>query len=625
MTTATTAARPAGAVRSFFREAFERESTLDPRTRLPLLLMVLASSTLFFVLATLRYETFHDTTFDLAFYARMVWGETHGSAWDPIVNAPVYGLHLVWIFEILGWIARVFGAVPTLLLTQALAVGLAAFPLSRIGARHLGTTGALLAPLAFLLHPNVAAVASGEFHPGTVAVLPIAWAAEALDRRNGPLVLLSSLGIIACREDLGLVAAFVSIGLAIVAHRAGARRTRTIAGASAAVMLTYVAVFLFVIHPHFAPADGSLSLHFGRHGASPAGVVVGVLTDPIALWTHLTTSERLPYLLIVAAPLALLPFLSPTAFLLAAPVLGIALLSDFPTTTCLDSHYLTPALPLLVRGAVLGARRLPDARTGMAALASAMLVAHVAAGATPLSVRFDRAAFVDDARSIAMREIGGEIAPLATVQAPDPLLAHLAERRTLRRAPPPEMRTELVVLDLAHRRRFAHREDLIRTDEEPIARAWLSRRDHAVIAQSGDFVLLERGLSPRESLGVERYVVGAAPASEGRLLTACLALLSVSLEDHTLVLDLGARDACPDDLALRIGTGVRPRRVDLIADGVLSPAHFLGGDRIRSRHVLSDLELDAIRTDGLRIGAIRESGARPAHEDPLALDVPLTL
>jgi hypothetical protein len=90
------------------------------------------------------------------------------------------------------------------------------------------------------------------------------------------------------------------------------------------------------------------------------------------------------------------------------------------------------------------------------------------------------------------------------------------------------------------------------------------------------------------------------------------------------VLELAARDACPDDLALRIGTGVRPRRVDLIADGILSPAHFLAGDRIRSSHVLSDRELDAITADGLRIGAIRESGARPAHEDPLAIDVPLT-
>ena len=223
-----------------------------------------------------------------------------------------------------------------------------------------------------------------------------------------------------------------------------------------------------------------------------------------------------------------------------------------------------------------------------------------------------------------MREIVEAVPPLATIQAPDAMLAHLAERRTVRRGPPPEMRTELVVLDLAHRRRFAHREDLIRTDEEPIARAWLARRDHAVVAQSGDFVLLERGLSPRESLGVERYVVGTASALEGRLLTACLALLSARLEDHVLVLELGARSACPDDLALRVGTGARPRRVDLIADGLLSPAHFLAGDRIRSRHVLSDLEVDAIGTAGLRVGAIRESGARPAHEDPLAIDVPVS-
>ncbi len=625
MTSEPTAARPTGTLRSFVREAFEAEGPADPRAHRAVRGMVLVFSALFFVLAMLRYDTFHDSTFDLAMYARMVWGETHGSSWEPIVNASVYGLHLVWIFKILGLAARIFGAVPTLLFTQALAVGLAAFPLSRLGARHLGSVGAIVAPLAFLLHPNVAAVASGEFHPGTVAVLPIAWAAEGFDRRSGPLVLLSSIGIVLCREDLGLVAAFVSIGLAIVAHREGALRTRKIALRSAAFAVVYVAVFLFVLHPIFAPAHGSLGLHFGRHGSSVAGVIVGLVTNPAALATHLSTSDRLLYLPIVVAPFALLPFLSPSCFLLAAPVLGVALLSDFPTTTCLDSHYLTPALPLLVRGAVHGALRLPDPRAGAFGILTAAIVTHAVGGATPVSARFDGGAFTNDARSAGMREMCEAVPPLASVQAPDAMLAHLAERMTLHRVPPPERGSDLVVLDLSHRRRFLHREDLLRTAEEPLARAWLARRDHAVIAESGDFVLLERGLTPRESLGVERYVVGTAAETEGRLLTACLALLSATLDDHDLVLELGARDACPDDLALRIGTGTRPRRVDLIADGLFSPAHFLPGDRIRSRHVLSDLELEAIREDGLRIGAIRESGARPAHEDPLALDVPLSL
>src|SRR5690606_10149148 len=59
--------------------------------------LVLAAATTFAALALLRWHTFHNETFDLAFYARMAWGEAHLDAWNPIVNAHARGLHLAWI------------------------------------------------------------------------------------------------------------------------------------------------------------------------------------------------------------------------------------------------------------------------------------------------------------------------------------------------------------------------------------------------------------------------------------------------------------------------------------------------------------------------------------------------
>lgn len=610
---------------SFVGAAREAQPVVPLRERRIVLAIALTSALVFYVLSTLRFHSYHDTTFDLAIYARLCWGETHWTAWEPIVNASSWGLHLIWFFKVLGPIARVFGAVPTLLSTQSLAVGLAAVPLSRIGARHLGPSGAVVAALAFLLHPNVSGVACDEFHPGTVAVLPIAWAADALDRKNAHAIALASLGIALCREDLALVGVFASLAVALAAHRAGALADRRIALSSALGSFVYVLFFVLVLHPIFAPPAGSLALHFGRHGTSVPAVVLDFALHPGELVQHLLERDRWRYPVMISAPLALLPLLAPEGFVIAAPVLGIALLSEFPTTTCLDSHYLTPALPLLVRGAVIGSTRVGWLRRWrVAPLLAASLAAHLVAGATPLSLRFDPGAFSDDTRSVAMRAIELEIPPETTVQAPDAMLAHLAERRTLHRAPPPEMNTEMVVLDLAHRRAFRHHESLVRTDEEPIARAWLARDDHALIAAEGDFVLLERGLDPREGLDVERYVIGHADTDVVvERLTECLGLEAAHLSQDTLELVLVSSGPCPDDLALRIGTGLRPRRVDLIADGLFSPAHFRARDRIRSTHALSDLERRAIAAEGLRIGAIRASGARPAHEDPLSIPVTL--
>lgn len=610
-------------VAALVRTAREAEPAVPAHERRFVLGLGLAASLLFFVLSTLRWTSYHDTTFDLAIYGRMCWGAANGSGWEPIVNASIFGLHLVWIFYVLGWIAALVGTVPTLLITQSLAVGLSAVPLARIGARHLGPSGAIAVALAFLLHPNVSGVACDEFHPGTVAVLPIAWAADALDRKNGLAMLLSTLGILLCREDLALVGAFAALALAITTPTP---RDRRIAIGAAAFSLVYVLVFLLVLHPIFAPQHGSLALHFGRHGSSVPAVLFDFATHPSELAAHLAAENRWLYPFIAVAPLALLPLLAPEAFLITAPVLGIALLSEFPTTTCLDSHYLTPALPFLVRAAAIGATRLPMITTARwAPLVVASVVAHALAGATPLSLRFDPQTFEDDARSVAMRAITGQVPNVQSIQAPDPMLPHLTDRLTLRRAPPPEMDTAFVVLDLAHRRTFAHHEELVRTDEEPIVRAWLSRNDHAIVAAEGDFVMLERGLDPREGLDIERYVVGHTDALEaGTRLTACLRLERAGLAADVLTLTLIATSACDDDLALRIGTGRRPRRVDLMADGLFSPAHFRAGDRIRSTHVLSSLEREAIARDGLRIGAIRASGARPAHEDPLSVLVTLT-
>lgn len=621
------------AIRRFFSEAVGVDPIEDPRTRRLLFGTAALFSLLFFVLSLRRYQTFHNHTFDLAFYARMAWGEAHFDVWQPILSTSVYGLHLVWIFEVLGWVGEVFGQVPTLLLTQALALGGVAIPLGRIATRHLGPSLSLAGPLAallFYLHPNTAHVAVGDFHPGTVAALPIAWMMDALDRRSSEGLVLSSALVLACREDLGLLTA---LGSLLFAWRSTGNRRRVGLGV-AGFSLLYVGFFVLVMLPRFGPEAGSLALHFGSRGASTTEVVLHFLTHPSALVTHLATPERLLYLPTLLAPLSFLPLLAPE-LLIATPLLAIALLSEFPTATHLDSHYLTPALPILVSAALLGAER-AAARLRLlmdgafvAPLLIAAVAAHVAGGGTPLGAGFDRRAYVEDANTAPARRIVAAVPEDASIQAPDPMLAHFAERADVRRPPPPEGRTDFVVFDVSHRRRLWHDEDLLRTEEEPLVRAWLARDDHALVELGGDYVLLARDRDPRSGIGFLRFVTPGGDPSEGRALTACVRLVSARLDvdadagESVVELMLVAAGPCPSDLGLRIGVGYRPQRVDLIADGAVSPAHLRAGDRVRSRHPMSERELEAVRREGLRVGALRESGSPPEHGDPPALDVSL--
>ncbi len=589
--------------------------------RLGILAGAAAMAVLLAVLGWLRWATFHNETFDLAFYGRMSWGFVHAELWEPIVGAHALGLHVSPVLlplGLVGWL--VDGTIPVLIVSQALALAATAWPLARMGQRSLGDAGALAGAAAWLLFPNLAHVGSYEFHPGTLAVLPMAWMLEALDRGSARGLLLGALGVLLCREDLALVTMLAGlVGWRLVPGLRAAGRGLAIGS------FAYALLFVLVLHPLLGPAHGSMQLHFGKWGDGGAEVLSTILTSPGLVAEHLSDPRRLAYLPKLLFPLAVLPLLRPRWLAIASPVLAMNLLSEWPTAVELDSHYQTTALPMLVAGAIDGAGvvarglRPQVVALGLVGCAAG---AHLLAGGTPIARDFDARPFAPDARSAAAAAALAAIPEDVPVQAPYGLMPHLVERQLLGPPPPPDRDYDVVVLDVWHRARYAHDEDLLRTAEEPEVRTWLARADYGLVAAEPPFLVLVRGAEPRGA-PVSRYLTGEADPSDGRRLAACLALLEARVDASGLVLDFVACGACPRDIALRIGAAdePRPRRVDLLFDGVLSPELLRRGDRVRSTHALTPAERARIERLGLRIGALRSSGARPEHADPVAIDV----
>lgn len=614
------------------------DARLPPRLRLAVALAAGAWFALALHFAFARLHTVHHRTFDLALYARMAWGLVRGDGSDPIVGGSFLGAHVAWVLYPLGLLGELFGTVRVLLVAQAFALAVAAWPLARLGHRRAGFIGAMAATFAWLLYPNLFHVATYEFHPGTLAVWPLCAALDAFDRRQPRALAWCCAAMVACRASLALVTVFV--GVAAVARPGALRR----AGAGIVLAsIAYLALSWLVLRPAFAGgAATSLDAHFGAWGGSPFGVIGTLLHDPARVVAHFSTPARLAYLPALLGPLALLPLLAPSWLVVALPTLGVNLLSEFPTATAMYSHYLTPAVPALVVAAVDGAawlaRRVPStapapARHGVwTALGLCALGGSVVAGGAPWSRDFPGDDFTRDAHTVERERILAGIPAGASVQAPDALLPHLALRRRVYRAPPPERGTDHVVLDVSHRQRYAHSEDLLRTVEEPGVRAWLARDDHHVVRAEPTLVLLARGrvthdarVGPYLVPPAHRAPVPDAPAADANTvrLAACLSVTHAHLADRVLAIDFLAHAACPADLALRLGAGARPRRVELLFDGVLSPAHLRAGDRVRSRHALSAGEHRAITRRGLRLGLLRSSGPPPDPSDPVSVKVPL--
>jgi uncharacterized membrane protein len=569
-----------------------------------------------------RYATYHNRTYDLALYARQAWGLAHHDYWDPIVNAHFLGTHVSLVLWPLGFIGSRFGTVNALLIAQALAFGLATLPLARIGARRFGSAGALCAALAWLLYPNISQVASYEFHPGSLAVLPLAFALDALDARRGRALVLACIALLACRADFALLTLLLGASAMVFASRTPSLR---VAGGGIVVMsVAYLAVQFLWLRPHFWATHNSLDLHFARWGGSPFGIVRALFQHPGLVREHVLEPRRLAYLPMILLPLAGLSLLAPRWLLFTLPFIAINLISTFPTTTEMYSHYLTPAVPSLVVGALDGlaiiaahARRRVWAPTAMVVMLLLSLMTNIRSGGLPWSLAYDAAAYRVDDVSKASARVVGAIARDASVQAPDSMLPHLIERAEVFRGPPPDRAADYVVLDVSQRDRYARQENLLRTIEEPVARNWLARRDYGLVQSEPGLLLLAREHDPRSGPAA-RYLPRESATRNGIALTRCLSVLSAWLDPQGLELELSAHAPCPADLALRIGSS----RVDLLFDGLLSPAH-LHDEKVFSWHALDASERAAISQQGLRLGALRSSGAPPEQGDPVSLPIPL--
>lgn len=583
------------------------------------LLIVAVAVVLLGIFAGLRYATFHNRTFDLAFYARMAWGMAVFDYWDPILEAHIFGLHLSPILFPIGWLGRLVGTVPVLLGAQALAFGGAAMCLGRLGNRHLGERGWLLGALLLLLHPNVAHAATYEAHPGTLAIWPLAWALERFDAKDARGLVLATLGVLLCREDLALITTlFGAVALT-------QRETRNAGIGIIVASLGYFFYFALVLHPQHAPDLGSLQLHFGRWGNSFGEVLVNWLTHPLAVLEHLAQPRQLTYMAKLLAPFLALLLFAPRLWIPALPVLGINLMSEFPTSVHLSEHYTTPALPMLVAATLITAGRLPEEHKAKAsgALYASMAIAFLVGGPWTLHGEYR-----NDDRSEASAAMLQAIETRdpehhRSLQVPYPLLAHVAERPRVFRAPPPDRNADLVIVDGSHRSQWAHQETLLRTDEEPILRNWLSREDYGLVAHHGPWYLFERNADGRNGPAQSMFA-GVQPnfvPGEQRL-TDCLRIVSAHRSPRGARLRFRATSACPSDLGLRLHTEHPQRdnrRVDLLFEGLLSPRQLRAGDVLEVDH---DFEQNELGT-ALYIGLVRSSGARSLPEDPPWVRVPI--
>lgn len=397
------------------------------------LLLCSGTTVTFAAYALRRYDSFNATAFDLGFFDQVVWQIARGHPGaTSYVPYSFFGQHLEPVLYLFGALYRLWPDPRLLLLSQAIAVGLAGF-LFFLAARHVLPPAAALAFVAALLFtvPLHAALAF-DFHPEVISCLPLAAGILLALRGQARAAALCWLSLLLFKEDEALV--LLALGPLLFA---ASHRLRPALFVSAAGMV-WAALAVGVIEPHLrGGARGDLALQYAAFGLNLGQALRTLSLHPLSSAAIIFGSGGLAALLAWLAGTGFAPLLAPAGLLAAAPELLLQLASSHPQQHLLQLHYGVEAVPLVFAVLLVQLRRLRPRRQLLLSgvLLALTLVAFLRG--SPLSP-FRTWPTVTAQRRQALESAARLIPADAVLRADSTLAAHLSQRSEVYEFPGPD-------------------------------------------------------------------------------------------------------------------------------------------------------------------------------------------
>jgi hypothetical protein len=240
------------------------------------------------------------------------------------INYFAFGTPLAFIP--LAVVTRFLPVAVTLLLAQAASLALGLVPVWHIGRKvanlRVGAAAALV--LVYALHPAIADLDLGDFHPTTMALTPLLLAAYTMERRRWLQFAAFAALAMAWNAELGIVVA----GLGVVLFMEGERRVGTLA--LVAGLGWTVGALLLVQGPLGGGLVGEQA--FADYGDSALGVLIEVLRNPFRPLGDLLAEENVRVVVWILAPLLFVPLLAFRKLAPALPLQALYFIGDVPVT-----------------------------------------------------------------------------------------------------------------------------------------------------------------------------------------------------------------------------------------------------------------------------------------------------
>jgi uncharacterized membrane protein len=433
---------------------------------------------------------------DLGLYDNLFWNALHGVPfYAPSATVPGQSYLAIHTEALLYLFLPIYAIAPrpeTLLVIQAAVAAGAAIPLYLLAEKRLGPPAAGALAIAYLLYPPMHRPVFYDFHFLTLSSFFVLWAAYCLDcKRWVPFWVFAWLCML-CREDVALGLAGIGVGLGFSSYRP---KTGWALAATAAV---YFAAVKFVLMTHY----GALSFtdHYAellpKEDASFTGVVRTVVSNPVYTLETLFTVDKLILVLQVMLPIAFLCVRDWRLWFFSVPGALVTLLSTgYLPVVQADFQYVTHFVPYVFLACIaFFVLHRPGGRFDAPSL-TAVLVASAAMTSQFGSLQhhsfhsgFQRIDFswtAGDAAHLAdLHAIASLIPRGASLSASECAGAHLGRRKELY-----PLKTFVDDADYV----LYEKAKLGLGNDKPFVREALARGTFGVVAEIGDFVLLQRG------------------------------------------------------------------------------------------------------------------------------------
>lgn len=374
--------------------------------RLPWIVGAL-TALLYGLLSVLRFRRYTVTSWDNAIFEQAIAAYSRLEAPIVTVKGPGYhilGDHFSPIYALLAPIYRIAPHAQTLLIAQAVLIGISAAVITALGVRHLGSVVGTVIAVLYALSFGIQSAVAADFHEVAFAVPLLALAGAAFVDGRYDRVVWWSLPLLLVKEDLGFTVAAVGVALWLAGER---RRGLILAVAGVAA----VAVVVGLVIPFFNTAAGYD--YTGTFGGE-AGVWSTLAAEP---------GRKVLTVVLTFAITGLAALLSPWA-VVAVPTFAWRFVGDNPFYWGIDWHYSLVLMPIVFTAMIHALARRPRLVWPMVVAATAMTTVTVVG--SPVTALADAQTWQESPRASAARGAIAEIPAGARVESDLGLLTHLA-------------------------------------------------------------------------------------------------------------------------------------------------------------------------------------------------------